>query len=95
MAEKDNRRISQKAWGIYRADPGKTAGLLAFVYTALLICLGIGVWLGGAFVVLFLLVGVPAVFAAFLWLFSLQKQGDVLLSDFLRAYFAYFNSPFR
>ena len=95
MEERRTEDHSQQAWKIYQNDFGKMSGLLAFVYAILLITIALSLWLGASFVILFLLLGVPAIFAAFLWLFALMKQGRGDFSMFPRAYFAYFQAPFR
>lgn len=95
MEERKNETISHQAWRIYTIDPSRVAALSAIVFAILLASLALGLWIDGAFVVFFLMLGVPAIFGAFLWLFGLKKQGQISLAGFPRAYMAYFVSPFR
>ena len=95
MEERKTETISRQAWRIYAIDPARVAALSAIVFAILLASLALGLWIDGAFVVFFLMLGVPAIFAAFLWLFGFKKGGQLSLGSFPRLYFAYFASPFR
>ena len=95
MEEKKIEAVGAQAWRIYLIDPGKLIGLVVFSFAFLLLSLGGSLLLRGMAGFLFLAIGVPAIFAAFLSFFSIKKNPAFEITGYFQALFAYFQPPFR